>query len=885
MSGLSKSYESKEIEQKWYRLWEEGGYFKPGKDGEPYCIVMPPPNVTGRLHVGHALDITTQDILVRFKRMQGCKALLLPGMDHAGIATQNVVERELYAKENKKRQDYTREEFVAKVWEWKEEYGGIIAHQQRLMGVSADWNYSLFTMDPDANAAVKRAFVALYEEGLIYQSDYIVNWDPVLRSAISDAEVEHREVEGAFYHIFYRIKGSDDRIEIATTRPETLLGDTAVCVHPDDERFGHLVGKMAIVPLASREVPIIADDYVETDKGTGCLKVTPGHDFNDFEIGRRHELPIVNILNEDGTLNGVHPDYAGMGIKEARKAIVEALRETGQLKQIKKHVHKVGHGNRSKAVVEPLVSKQWFVNVQEMARASVEAIEHGPTAFWPKEWENTYFSWMRNPKDWCISRQLWWGHQIPVFYCRKADCAHAWASEAVPKECPKCATPDPRQDPDVLDTWFSSALWPLTTLGWPLPKRMEEKHFSTFFPTATLVTGFDIIFFWVARMMMMALKFKNIPPFKDIYIHAIVRDKLGRKMSKSLGNGIDPLDMVEQYGADALRFTLAAGSGYNRTLNLDPDRIVGHRHFINKIWNAFRFIHPFLGEANDEGIGKPDHHERWILAEFNETAKSMNTSLEEYRFDEACSAIYKFVYESLCSWFIELSKPVLYGDDSCKKIQRIRILKYSFKKTILLLHPICPFITEELWNFFKAPDEERIIVADYPNYAKDLDFASDQRDMNVFIDAVRTTRNLRASVNMSPKETVPVHLFVIDETLHRYFSSQSSAFGELAGARSITVGMQTQTERPRRSLMGATPQAEVFIPLEGIIDIDAQVGRLEKSLTKIRNQLQKCERKLGNDEFLRNAHPEAIAKVRTEMEELRAKLSPLKARIGMLQSH
>ena len=883
MSGreLPKTYDPKDIEGKWYRFWEKGGYFKPRCEGEPYCIVMPPPNVTGRLHVGHALDITTQDILVRFRRMQGRRALLIPGMDHAGIATQNVVERELYKKENKRRQDYTREEFISKVWKWKEEYGGIIARQKRLMGVGADWDYSLFTMDPDANAAVKRAFISLYEEGLIYRSDYIVNWDPVLRSAISDAEVEHLEVEGAFYHILYRIKDSEEYVEIATTRPETLLGDTAVCVHPDDDRFKHLIGKTAIVPLVDREVPVIADGYVDRQKGTGCLKVTPGHDFNDFEIGRRHALAVINILNEDGTLGGVHPDYAGMDIKEARRAVVGALEAAGRIKGIKKHRHNVGHGNRSKAVVEPLVSKQWFLNVRDMSHESVKVIEDGSTVFWPKDWENTYFSWMKNPKDWCISRQLWWGHRIPVFYCQKPDCTHTWASESTPKACPKCDTTDLHQDPDVLDTWFSSALWPLTTLGWPLADKMEKKHFGEFFPTSTLVTGFDIIFFWVARMMMMSLKFKGIPPFKDIYIHAIVRDKLGRKMSKSLGNGIDPLDMVEQYGADAFRFTLASGSGYNRTLNLDPDRIAGHRHFINKIWNAFRFIHPFLGGAKD-GLGEPDHHERWILSELNETAKTMNASLDVYRFDEACSAIYKFVYESLCSWFIELSKPILYGDDASKKSQRIRILKYSFRQTIALVHPLCPFITEELWDFFKMPDEDRIIAARYPIYQQDLSFASDQGEMNAFIDAVRTVRNLRTSINMNPKESIAVRLFVADEGLHRYFSSQKSPFGELAGASDVCVGMQAQTGRPRRSLMGATAQVEVFIPLEGIIDIDAQVGRLEKGLAKVRSRLQKCEHKLGNEEFLRNARAEAVAKVRAEAEELRSKINSLEAQIGMM---
>lgn len=761
MSEISKTYSPEEVEKKWYKTWEEGKYFKPrpGKANEGYCIIMPPPNVTGRLHAGHALDITTQDALIRFKRMKGFEALWLPGMDHAGIATQNVVERMIAKEESKTKHDYGREKFIEKIWEWKEEYGGVIAKQQRSMGASPDWDYSMFTMDKEPNRAVRKVFVDLFNEGLIYQSDYIINWDPVLGSAISDAEVEHVEVNGNFYHINYKIKDSDEILEIATTRPETLLGDTAVSVHPDDERFKHLIGKTAIVPICDREVPILGDDYVDIEKGTGCLKVTPGHDFNDFEIGKRHNLPIINILNGDGTLNDNGLEWKGLSSKEARKKIVKKLEELGQLKEVKPHVHQVGHGDRSKAIIEPLVSKQWFLNVQDMAAESVKAVETDKTRFYSKSWENTYFSWLREPRNWCISRQLWWGHQIPVFYC--SDCNHKWADEGQPSECSECKSSKVTQDPDVLDTWFSSSLWPMSTLGWPDKELMKEKKFDTFYPTSVLVTGDDIIFFWVARMMMMGQKFTKTVPFDKVYIHAIVRDKLGRKMSKSLNNGIDPLDMVAEYGADAFRFTLAAGSGYNRGLNLDPERIGGYRNFINKIWNAYRFISPHLDNTTNELPKDLDHHERWIIGELNSVSKVMNESMEEFRYDDSCSAIYQFVYDKFCSWFIELSKTTLESNNAEEKIRRATVLKFVFRKIVALLHPMIPFITEELWSFLKEEDESLLIIQDYPEFDAKIDFSKDQEMMEKFMETVSAVRNLRASVNIKPKEQVDLSLIHI----------------------------------------------------------------------------------------------------------------------------
>lgn len=858
---LSKTYEPKDVEKKWYPIWEKGKYFspRPGKQKKAYTIIMPPPNVTGVLHMGHALDATTQDALIRFKRMKGYEALWLPGMDHAGIATQSVVEKKVWEEEKKTRHDYDRETFLKKIWEWKDKHGGVIAEQLRGLGASPDWDYFIFTMDKEANEAVRKVFVDLYNEGLIYQADYIVNWDPILQSAISDAEVEHEEVKGAFYHILYPVKNSDIKLEVATTRPETLLGDTAVAVNPNDDRFKHLIGKTAVVPICNREVPIIGDDYVDMEKGTGCLKVTPGHDFNDFEIGKRHQLPIVNILNKDGTLNHEGQEFAGLSCKNARTKIVEKLKELGLYVDEKVHIHQVGHGQRSHEIIEPMVSKQWFLNVQEMAKVATQAVETDQTKFFPKGWENTYFSWLRHPKDWCISRQLWWGHQIPVYYCQ--DCNHSWASETDSLSCPKCKSKKFIQDPDVLDTWFSSGLWAFSTLGWPDPKRMQERQFEKFFPTDCLVTGFDIIFFWVARMMMMTLKTTGKVPFKHVYIHAIVRDKQGRKMSKSLGNGIDPLQIIDQYGADALRITLASGSGYNRNLNLDPERIAGYRNFINKIWNAFRFIHPFLNEASDDLPQNLDHHERWILSELNETTKLMNDSLEEYRFDDSCSAIYSFVYDRFCSWFIEISKPILYGHDQIKKQQRSSVLKFGFKKIAALLHPFTPFITEELWSALKKEKDELLIIQEYPEFDSAFVFNLDQQQMSRLIDVITQIRNIRSSVGLSPKEKIKLNLFTDDKDMQNYYQSNLDTFKALAGIETLEVFSKSQA-RPKKSGMRATPHTEIFIPLEGVIDLNQQVAKLNKDLEKIKKEFEKVSKKLENPQFLSSAPNDVIEEVK-----------------------
>jgi valyl-tRNA synthetase len=879
---IDKTYDPKAAEDKWYTTWEKQGCFKPkkGKQGKTFSLIMPPPNVTGKLHMGHALDATTQDALIRFKRMKGFETLWIPGTDHAGISTQSVVEKLVQKEEKKNRHEIGREEMVKRIWQWKEQYGNEIVQQQKKMGVSCDWDYSTFTLDEVPNQAVKKFFVHMYNEGLIYQSDYIVNWDTKLQSAISDAEVDHKEVKGFFYHLIYKVKGSDETLEIATTRPETIFADTAVAVHPEDERFKHLIGGTAIVPICNREVPIIADEHVDREKGTGCLKVTPGHDFNDFEIGKRHALPIISIMNTDGTFNTGAPEIEGLKVKDAREKVEAILTELGALTEKKPHVHQVGHGERSDTVIEPMVSKQWFLNVRKMAEDAVAAVEKGDMTFYPKGWENTYFSWLRDPKDWCISRQLWWGHQIPVYTCM--SCNHQWAAEVDPTECVQCREKTLKQDPDVLDTWFSSGLWPLSTLGWPNEQMMKERRFNDFYPTQTLVTGFDIIFFWVARMMMMCQEMTGKAPFAHVYIHAIVRDKQGRKMSKSLGNGIDPLDMINQYGADAMRFTLAAGSGYNRNLNLDPERIEGYRNFMNKLWNAFRFIQPHLALASDElpSKDKLHLHDRWILSELNTVAARMNEAIEEYRFDDASSAIYQFVYEKFCSWYIELSKNILNGNDEAAKRHRATVLKFGFRQIMKLLHPITPYITEELWSIL---DGKTLLANE--SYVEPDNSLADERVadlMNRFIEVVTTIRNIRQGMNIKPKDQVDIRLFTDDAKFAKFLYDSRHFLGDLAAVKSGTI-RQKSAERPKRSVSSALTHTEVWLPLEGLVDIEEQIKRVQKDIEKTQGDYQRVEAKLSNSTFVDNAPEDVVAEVREKARQFQDKLASLQTMLGQFQ--
>ncbi len=864
-SNIPKTYSPEGIEDKWYQKWSEDKCFAPVKDDSApkYTIIMPPPNVTGRLHMGHALDHSCQDALIRFKRMKGFETLWVPGSDHAGIATQAKVEQKLFKEQNIKKHDLGREKFLEKVWEWKEEHGNAINKQLKKLGVSCDWDYFTFTMDEIPNRSVKKFFVMMYNEGLIYQSDYIINWDPVLQSAISDAEVEHKEVHGNFYHIHYKVSGSNKLLEVATTRPETLFGDVAIAVNPNDDRYEDLIGKMAIIPICNREIPIIADTYVDMDLGTGCLKVTPGHDFNDFEIGQRHNLEAINILNKDGTFNENAQVIEGLNVKKGRKKTVELLEEIEQLIKTESHVHQVGHGDRSGSILEPMISKQWFMNTEKMAARAVAEVESENMKFFPKGWENTYFSWLKNPRPWCISRQLWWGHQIPAYYCRVNTCEHTWASEEEPTACPKCSNTHFEQDPDVLDTWFSSGLFPLNTLGWPDEKVMEEKGFNRYYPTATLVTGFDIIFFWVARMMMMCSKVTEKAPFEHVYIHALVRDKNGKKMSKSDGNVIDPLDIIKDYGCDALRFTLLTSSGYNRNINLDPEKIGGYRNFMNKLWNAFRFIHPFLEGSSEElpPIDKLHHHEKWILGELNNTVKSVNESFEEYRFDDAGNEIYSFVYDKFCSWFIECSKHILHSDYDQYRQQRATVLKYGFKQILKLLHPFSPFITEEIWDYLKTEEDQMLIRSKFPEFDENHSFPTDINQMNTMMETITTIRNLRQSVNLSPKEEIDVKFFTDDEDIAKYYYNHRIYFKELAKVVAGNI-KDKSVDRPKKSLFKATNLVEVFIPVEGLIDIEVQVARLNKDLDKTKGELEKLNKKLNNPQFADNAPDHVVDEVK-----------------------
>lgn len=882
---LAKQFDPKGIEDKWYSKWSEDKCFKPVKkaDKGTFTLLMPPPNVTGSLHMGHALDHTIQDVIVRFKRMQGFETLWIPGQDHAGIATQAKVEQKLYKDEGKTKHDLGRDKFLEKVWDWKNEHGDKIINQFKKLGDSCDWDYFTFTMDDIPSQAVKKFFVDLYNEGLIYQADYIINWDPILQSAISDAEVDHKEVDGNFYNIHYKVKDSNKILEIATTRPETMFGDTAVAVNPNDDRYEDLIGKKAIIPIINREVTIIADEHVDMETGTGCLKVTPGHDFNDFEIGKRHDLEIINILNDDGTFNHNAEPVKGLNSKEARKKTVQLLKEEEALVKVEPHKHQVGHGQRSDHVVEPRVSKQWFLNTQEMAKRSVEAVENEDMKFFPKSWENTYYAYQKNPRPWCLSRQLWWGHQIPVYYCQSEGCENTWATEDSPAHCPKCQGSDIKQDPDVLDTWFSSGLFPLNTLGWPNEEEMAKRGFDRFYPTSTLVTAFDIIFFWVARMMMMCDKATGKSPFDHVYIHAIVRDKDGVKMSKSLGNVIDPLDLIDKYGCDALRFTLAVSSGYNRNINLDPAKIEGYRNFVNKVWNAFRFIYPHLENASDTGFEIEDlhHHEKWILSELNSVIKEVTKGFEEYRFDEACNTIYSFVYDKFCSWFIELSKGILNSNNEGLKKQRANVLKYCFKQIVRMLHPVTPFITEELWQHLKNEDESLLILQQWPEHNETHTFTDDVADMEKFMEIITCIRNLRNTVNVKPKEEVEIRLFTDDEAIARYLYKSRGYFKELARVKAGKI-KDKSVERPLKSVMRATVHTEVFMPLEGVIDIEEYKAKLQRDLKKAKVELEKVSKKLNNPKFLNNAPDDVVAEVKEKAEGFEDQVSSIETSLESL---
>ncbi|MBW2038262.1 MAG: valine--tRNA ligase [Deltaproteobacteria bacterium] len=881
MADISeKIYDPKKVEEKWYRFWLEKGYFRAEVDSpkEPFSIVIPPPNITGSLHMGHALNNTLQDILVRYKRMKGYSCLWMPGTDHAGIATQNVVEREL-AKEGLDRYQLGREEFIRQVWKWKKKYGGVIINQLKKLGSSCDWSRERFTMDEGLSRAVREVFVRLYEEGLIYQGDYIINWCPRCRTALSDLEVDHHEVPAHLYHLRYPLE-EGGYIVVVTTRPETMMGDTAVAVNPQDERYKDLIGKYVILPVLNRKIPIIADDYVDSEFGSGALKITPAHDPYDFEIGQRHNLEAVKVIDDEGMMTAESGPYKGLDRFQCRERIVEDFQRDGTLLKIEDYHHSVGHCYRCKTMVEPFLSKQWFVRTKPLAEPALKAVEEKQTRIIPPMWERTYFDWMRNIRDWCISRQIWWGHRIPAWYCE--DCGQATVARDEPEICSHCGSPRLRQETDVLDTWFSSALWPFSTMGWP----DETVELKLFYPTSVLVTGFDILFFWVARMMMMGLKFMGNVPFRDIYIHALVRDIEGQKMSKTRGNVIDPLVMIEKYGTDAFRFSLAAFAAQGRDIRLSEERIEGYRNFANKIWNAARFSSMNLRDYQDDHEGMdlavcstPD---KWILAKLNQAIAEATRALEEYRFNEGAQVLYHFVWHELCDWYLELIKPYLYqGSDGSRKTITQKTLVYVLDKTLTLLHPYMPFITEEIWQ--RLPhDGESIMVADYPEVKPELVDEGAVKEMERIMGVITGVRNIRGEMGIPPLTFVDVILVTEDEEIAFSLGKYLDFVKDLARVREVMI--LTRGERPRAAATALADGVEVFVPLQGVVeDPQREQRRLTKELRRLLDELELTQRKLANESFLTKAPPEVVNKERERLQEFSSLKEKLKGRLNIFK--
>ena len=866
-----REYNPKDIEQKWYDFWMDERYFHADESDEvkpPYAIVIPPPNVTGVLHMGHALNNTLQDIMIRYKRMDGFNALWMPGTDHAGIATQNVVEKALAAK-GVSRHDLGREAFIDEVWKWREKHGDLIINQLKRLGASCDWERIRFTMDEGLSNAVRKVFVTLYREGLIFRSDYIVNWCPRCHSAISDLEVEHEEESGFLWHIRYPFAEGEGEIVVATTRPETMLGDTCIAVNPTDERYTSVVGREVILPILNRRIPIIADPVVDKEFGTGAVKITPAHDLNDYELGLRHGLDIIVIMDESGVMNENAGPYLGMDRFACRRKLEEDLQEQGYLIDKTPYTVPVGKCYRCKTAIEPYLSKQWFVNTKPLAEEAINAVKEGRTRIVPKQWEKTYYEWMYNIRDWCISRQIWWGHRIPAWYCE--DCGEVIVSEEDPASCPHCKSDRLRQETDVLDTWFSSGLWPFSTMGWPEETRTLHK----FYPTSVLITGFDILFFWVARMMMMGLKFMNEVPFHDVYLHALVRDEQGQKMSKSKGNIVDPIIEMDKYGADAFRFALAAFAAMGRDVRISDKRIQGYRFFINKIWNAGKFVlantEDFDPRSVSPGTADFSLADAWILTELNKTVEAVRTALEEYRFNDAADRLYQFTWHQFCDWYIELSKPLLNTDAA--PVTRWA-LWHVLKSVLELLHPVIPFVTEEIWQHLPGRDGRSIVVAEYPKVDKALDFPEKAREMGYIIDIITGVRSIRGETNIPPSTQLDVVLRMKSKEVEAAVDTYGFFVRDLARVRSIGF-IPEGAPRPKRCALAVTAEAEVYVPLEGVIDIDKEKERLSKQMGKMEKELEGKRKKLSNPGFLQKANPEVVAEQRQIKEELEFKLERL----------
>lgn len=876
---LEKAFEPAEAEKRLYDYWIRNNYFhaEDKSDAPAFSIVIPPPNVTGMLHMGHALNNTLQDVIIRFKRMQGYNTLWMPGMDHAGIATQNVVEQEL-RKEGISRHELGREKFLARVWEWKEKYGGVIINQLKRLGCSCDWERERFTMDEGLSQAVREVFVRLYNEGMIYQGDYIVNWCPRCHTAISDLEVEFKQDQSFLWNIRYPFADGDGEIVVATTRPETMLGDTAVAVHPDDPRYRDKIGKMVILPLMNKKIPIIADDYVTMDFGSGAVKITPGSDPNDFAMAQRHDLEIISIMDGHGIINEHGGRYKGQERYEARRNVLEDLEKEGYLVATEPYGHNVGQCYRCKTDIEPMVSKQWFVKIKPLAKQAMNAVTKKKTKIVPSTWEATYFDWMNNIRDWCISRQLWWGHRIPVWYCD--GCGKVIVSTTDPDACPDCAGTSLRQDEDVLDTWFSSSLWPFSTLGWP--KRTNA--LKTFYPTSLLITGFDILFFWVARMMMMGIYVMKDVPFHDVYLHALVRDEKGEKMSKSKGNVIDPIVMIERYGTDAFRFTLAAYTAQGRDVRMSPERIEGYKFFVNKIWNAAKLT---LGSLADFDPSAPcttadSLPERWIKARLNKAVADVQAALDEYRFNDAAASIYHFIWHEYCDWYLEISKPALYGKAGQEQKQVTqRTLKEVFGIMLKLLHPFMPFVTEELWQALHNSDEHSIMVSAFPVIHEAWDDQAAVEEMEMLMKMITSVRNIRGEMRIPPSRKLKALISAADEQTKKVIEAGAGYIVNLANLESMEVGVNLK--EPPQVATGVVGQARIYVPLVGIVDISEEKARLEKEMAKVGKDLEQSARKLANHDFRAKAAPEVIAREEDKLKSFQDKFAALETALKKLK--
>ena len=879
MKELDKTYNPSEIEGRIYDKWMEKKYFhaEVNRDKKPFTIVMPPPNITGQLHMGHALDNTMQDILIRYKRMQGYEALWQPGTDHAAIATEVKVIQNLKTKGIEKK-DLTRDQFLKYAWEWKDEYGGRIIRQLKKLGSSGDWDRERFTMDEGCSEAVKEVFIRLYDKGMIYKGSRIVNWCPVCKTSISDAEVEHVEQEGHFWHIKYPIVGEEGKfVEIATTRPETMLGDTAVAVNPSDERYQDIVGKMLLLPIVNKEIPVIADPYVDKEFGTGCVKITPAHDPNDFEVGKRHNLPEINIMNDDGTINSNGGKFKGMDRYEARKAIVAELEKMGLLVKVVPHVHAVGTHDRCKTTVEPMIKQQWFVKMDEMIKPAVEAVKTGKIRLLPERMDKTYFNWTDNIRDWCISRQLWWGHRIPAYYCD--ECGEMVVSKEEPTCCPKCGCTHMTQDPDTLDTWFSSALWPFSTLGWP--NHTEELDY--FYPTDVLVTGYDIIFFWVIRMVFSGIEQTGKEPFHTVLIHGLVRDSQGRKMSKSLGNGIDPLEVIDKYGADALRMTLMTGNAPGNDMRFYYERVEASRNFANKIWNASRFIMMNMEKASTDNVSLEDltMADKWILTKCNSLIEEVTENLDRYEMGIALQKVYDFVWEEFCDWYIEMVKPRLWDDGNKSQAAAIWTLKTVLIESLKLLHPFIPFVTEEIFCNLQD-EEESIMVSAWPVSKKEWNFAEEEEAVEMMKEAVRAIRTVRTSMNVPPSKKATVYVVSEDAKVREIFEHNKIFFATLGYANEVLI-QSDKAGIAEDAVSAVTARATMYMPFAELVDVAKEIERLEKEEKKLEGELKRSNSMLSNERFISKAPAEKIAEEKAKLEKYEATMKQVQERLAALK--